>query len=298
MSKFLTPPNWYDQNGSEINIFNNTTYTTTTTTGPENTAIGTSAIAGRPSSEGVSFGAVAVGSQAQAKGPLSIAIGSYDDDSLQTVRALGSGSIVIGGGARANENAVGGIAIGKGATAINNDTIAIGSGAKAWASGCIAIGAAATADTTQNAIQLGDNSTAYTLNVGNGRMSLNIGLTVESNWVNATSDGISQGLYLVRYAGGQYINTVYLMAPIEIADPIEGGKSKNDWYFPFNISPFRVSTGSANPVVAGSYYLKVDKNSTASNLQITPGYYRYDSGVSPTFVNMSDGSSVMSFKIL
>ena len=292
MSKFLTPPVWYDKNGSEINIFNNTTYPGAVS----NTAIGTSAIAGRPSSEGASFGAVAVGSQAKAKGPLSIAIGSYDDDSLRMVQALGSGSIVIGGGAMANENAVGGIAIGKGATAINNDTIAIGSDAKAWASGCIAIGAAATADTTPNTIQLGDNSTAYTLNVGNGRMSLNIGLTAQDNWISATSDGISQGLYLVRYK--EYINTVYLMAPIEVT-----GTSKFDWYFPFYINPILLSTGNTPiiEIVAESYYLKVDKNSTSTNLQITPGYYREDQE-SPTMYSfeslVGSGEPVMLFKIL
>ncbi len=281
MSTFLTPPVWYDETGNKIDILNNKTYSSGTVS---NTAIGTSAIAGRPSSEGASFGAVAVGSQAQAKGPLSIAIGSYDDDSLQTVQALGSGSIVIGGGAVANENAVGGIAIGKGATAINNDTIAIGSGAKAWASGCIAIGAAATADTTQNAIQLGNNSTAYTLNVGNGRMSLNIGLTVESNWVSATSNNISQGLYLVRYGAGQYINTVYLMAPIKVTDSTEGHNITNDWYFPFATDPSGIF-----------YYLKVDKTSSASALSITPVYYNKSTS---TFTTMSDGASVMLFKIL
>ena len=302
MSKFLTPPVWYDKNGSEINIFNNTTYPGAVS----NTAIGTSAIAGRPSSEGASFGAVAVGSQAKAKGPLSIAIGSYDDDSLRMVQALGSGSIVIGGGAMANENAVGGIAIGKGATAINNDTIAIGSDAKAWASGCIAIGAAATADTTPNTIQLGDNTTAYTLKIGDGRMSLNIGSTAQSNWISATSDGISQGLYLVRYSGGSYMDLVYLMAPIAITDISGGSTYTNDWYFPFYTNPLRLTINNpsdpnnpSHPIVCSCYYLKVDKTSSASNLKITPGYYKNDGNNStPVFQSMSDGSSVYLFKIL
>lgn len=145
MSKFLTPPVWYDKNGSEINIFNNTTYPGVV----ENTAIGTSAIAG---GEGVSYGsAVAVGSQAQAKASLSIAIGSYNDDNFQTVQALANGSIAIGGGAKANADSTDGIAIGSRATS---------------GQGGIAIGAGASA--TANQIQLGNPNLRYDLKIGNG----------------------------------------------------------------------------------------------------------------------------------
>lgn len=156
MSKFLTPPSWYDKNGSEINIFDNTTYGAN---GPFNTAIGRSAVAGRPSSEGTSFGIVAVGSQAHATGPNSIAIGSYDETSggsSRNVEALASGSIAIGGGAKANADSTDGIAIGRGATS-GQGGIAIGAGASA-------IG--------DDMIQLGNNNTAYTLNVGNGYVSI------------------------------------------------------------------------------------------------------------------------------
>lgn len=144
MSKFLTPPVWYDKNGEEINIFNNTTYHGTV----ENTAIGTSAIAGGSSAVG---GAVAVGSQAQAKEPLSIAIGSYNDDNFQTVQALAYGSIAIGGGAKANADSTDGIAIGSRATS---------------GQGGIAIGAGASA--TANQIQLGNPSLRYDLKIGSG----------------------------------------------------------------------------------------------------------------------------------
>lgn len=145
MSKFLTPPVWYDKNGSEINIFNNTTYPGVV----ENTAIGTSAIAG---GEGFSYGsAVAVGSQAQAKASLSIAIGSYNDDNFQTVQALATGSIAIGGGAKANAGSTDGIAIGSRATS-EQGGIAIGGGASA----------------TGNQIQLGNPNLRYDLKIGNG----------------------------------------------------------------------------------------------------------------------------------
>lgn len=152
MSKFLTPPVWYDKTGNKIDILNNETYAAT---GPGNTAIGTSAIAG---SEGVSYGAVAVGCQAHAIGPNSIAIGSYDrtnGGSPRNVEALASGSIAIGGGAKANADSTDGIAIGRGATS-SQSGIAIGAGASA----------------TGNQIQLGNNNTAYTLNIGNGNASI------------------------------------------------------------------------------------------------------------------------------
>ena len=289
MSTFLTPPVWYDETGNKIDILNNKTYTSG---GSENTAIGTSAIAGN--SSGACFGAVAVGCQAEATASLSIAIGSYDDN-LQSVQALGSESIAIGGGAIVNADAMGGIAIGTGAK-VNADAmggIAIGTGAKVVGHGSIAIGKDASV-TDSNVIQIGDNNIAYTLNVGNGRMSLKIGSTVESNWVNATSNGISQGLYLVRYR--EYINTVYLMAPIEVT-----GTSKFDWYFPFYINPILLNTvPSIVEIVAESYYLKVGKNSTSTNLQITPGYYSKDDE-SPTmysFQSLVGGEPVMLFKIL
>lgn len=231
MSKFLTPPVWYDKNGNLNEML----------TGD----------AGAPSDI-----------------------------------AIGSGTIARGGG---------GIAIGRGAIMTGGGGIAIGNSVIVEAEGAIAIGDGATAS-APNTIQLGKYA-AYTLSVGNGRMSLNIGSTAEGNWVSAKSSGISQGLYLVKY--GTYVNTVYLMAPIAFTNPFDSSTTKDDWYFPFNISPFRINTGSANPVVTNSYYLKVDKNSSASNLQITPGYYKYDSDTFPgIFVSMGDGSSVMLFKIL
>lgn len=254
MSKFLTPPVWYDKNGNLNEMLTGSAATSND---------------------------IAIGSGATAGGG-GIAIVGYSE----------GGGIAIGGDA----TAYGGVAIGDSTFANKSDSIAIGHSASADVSGAIAIGDNAIV-TKSNTIQLGDNTVAYTLQAGNGRMSLNVGSTAEGNWVSATSDGISQGLYLVKYAS--YINTVYLMAPVAFTNPFEGGTSKIDWYFPFNISPFRINTGSSNIIVTNSYYLKVDKNSSASNLQITPGYYRYDSGTLPgVFVNMFDGSSVMLFKIL
>lgn len=258
MSKFLTPPIWYDKNGNLNEMLTGSAATSND---------------------------IAIGSTASADG------GGFSG----TVAIVGSaetGGIAIGGDSTARS----GIAIGSNASVNVVNSIAIGLYASADASGTIAIGPEASAS-APNTIQLGGNAVSYTLSVGDGRMSLNVGSTAENNWVSAKSSGISQGLYLVKYGG--YINTVYLMAPVAFTNPFEGGTSKIDWYFPFNISPLRINTGSSNIIVTNSYYLKVDKNSTASNLQITPGYYKYDSGTFPgIFQSMGDGSSVMLFKIL
>lgn len=147
MSKNLTPPTWYDKIGNEINIFDNTTYASN---GPSNTAIGTNAVAGYSNSLPTSS-ALAIGYQAKATANSSIAIGSYDEtgDNGDT-KAEGNGSIAIGAGAKTYSNSKGGIAIGRRASS-EQGGIAIGTGARS-------IG--------DNIIQLGNNNTAYTLNVG------------------------------------------------------------------------------------------------------------------------------------
>ena len=197
MPKYTTPPSWYDKNGSEINIFNNTTYYGTV----ENTAIGTSAIAG---SEGSGYGAaVAVGSQAQAKASLSVAIGSYNDDNFQTVQALAYGSIAIGAGAKANADSTDGIAIGSRTTS-GQGGIAIGGGTSATGGG-IAIGAGASA--TANQIQLGNPNVFYDLKIGTG---------------NGVVDGyIRGGLYVPTNEEG--FNAVTYDSDIYIQTPINGG---------------------------------------------------------------------------
>ena len=132
-------------------------------------------------------------------------------------------------------------------------------------------------------------------------MSLNVGSTDQGNWISVTSNNISQGLYLVRYDSGNYISLVYLMAPIAITD-IGGSTYTNDWYFPFYISPLKLTINdSSHPIVCSCYYLKVDKTSSASNLIITPGYFTNDGTSStPVFQNMgkTEKNKVYLFKIL
>lgn len=139
MSKFLTPPVWYDKNGEEnqslVNAANGGV------SGPTNIAFGLDAKSG---TDNDSHSCIAIGYQATATGRNAIAIGSYDSDAHPVgldagTRATGSGTIVIGGGASATG---GGIAIGDGASAAANQ------------------------------IQLGNNNIAYTLNIGNGYASI------------------------------------------------------------------------------------------------------------------------------
>lgn len=298
MSKFLTPPVWYDKNGNLNEMLTGT---------------------------GGDYSNVVIGVQSSIAGTGSVAIGGQSILGVNGATADNDNSIAIGCSSRAL--AIGGIAIGYKASTVSNDCIAIGNEAKAKAYLNIAIGGNAQAleeygiaigeeaqatkrdsiaigsgakTTTQDTIQLGDNTKPYGLTVGNGRMSLNIGSTAQGNWISATSNGISQGLYLVRYHGGSYMDLVYLMAPIEIMDISSGSTYTNDWYFPFYTSPYRLTINdSSHPIVCSCYYLKVDKTSSASNLKITPGYYKNDGdNLTPVFQNMADGSSVYLFKIL
>ena len=248
MSTFLTPPVWYDETGNKIDILNNKTYNGS----PSNTAIGTSAIAGKPSSEGACFGAVAVGSQAEAKAPNSIAVGSYDVDITSPVRALGSGSIAIGGGTITSAAAVDGIAIGRAAAASVEGGIAIGGGAEASEQGGIAIGQDAYV-TNSNVIQLGSNTTRYTLNVGNGNGTINgyieSGIAVPSvhqgfEDVTYITDGASTntkqsikgGIYIVRVDSASYVADYRTLCTFlfEIYTASE----------PIYSSPFRYNSGS------------------------------------------------------
>ena len=248
MSTFLTPPVWYDETGNKIDILNNKTYNGSRS----NTAIGTSAIAGKPSSEGACFGAVAVGSQAEAKAPNSIAIGSYDVDITSPVRALGSGSIAIGGGTITSAAAVDGIAIGRAAAASVEGGIAIGGGAEASVPGGIAIGQDAYV-TNSNVIQLGSNTTRYTLNVGDGNGTINgyieSGIAVplahqgfeDVTYITDgastnTKQSIKGGIYIVRVDSASYVTDYRTLCTFlfEIYTASE----------PIYSSPFRYNSGS------------------------------------------------------
>lgn len=135
MSKFLTPPVWYDKNGEENQSLVNAA--NAGVSGPTNIAFGLDAKSG---TDNDSHSCIAIGYEATATGRSAIAIGSYDSDGQPVgldagTKATGSGTIVIGGGASATG---GGIAIGAGASA------------------------------TANQIQLGNPNLRYDLKIGNG----------------------------------------------------------------------------------------------------------------------------------
>ena len=161
MSKFLTPPVWYDKNGNLNEMLTGN--------------------AGTSSDIAIGSGATAVGG--------GIAIGG----------SAGRGGVAIGGGASANEEngiAIGNsatlseggvIAIGHGATAGAPDSIAIGLNATVSESRCIAIGLAANVSTSDT-IQLGNNDLGYTLNIGDGTGTINTG-TITINGVRLRASG-------------------------------------------------------------------------------------------------------------
>lgn len=150
MSKFLTPPVWYNSDGSLDQSLTGVAYEPGTI---YNTAYGQLAKAGS-SNHGVD-GCIAIGYNALASQDDAIAIGSYEADNGAT-NATAEGAIAIGNGA--SSKSTNAIAIGRGASVEASQSIAIGNGAEAY---------------NQNTIQLGNNNTAYTLNIGNGSGTIN-----------------------------------------------------------------------------------------------------------------------------
>lgn len=154
MSKFLTPPVWYDKDGEENQSLVNTAGMGIS--GPTNIAFGLDAKSG---ADNDSHSCIAIGYEATATGKGAIAIGSYDSNgnpvALSTgASAIGPGTIAIGGAASATD---GSLAIGDGASAIVSDSIAIGGSATAGS----------------HQIQLGGNNNLFNLTVGNGTGTIN-----------------------------------------------------------------------------------------------------------------------------
>lgn len=174
MSKFLTPPVWYDKNGEEnqslVNAANGGV------SGPTNIAFGLDAKSG---TDNDSHSCIAIGYQATATGRNAIAIGSYDSDAHPVgldagTRATGSGTIVIGGGASATG---GGIAIGDGASAAANQ------------------------------IQLGNPNSRYDLKIGNGTRS-----TVQAGGYKIGTTTIIDSNGNIR--GNSFLSTGYIQCPV------------------------------------------------------------------------------------
>lgn len=171
MSTFLTPPVWYDKNGNLNQMLTGNPGTS------RDIAIGA--------------GTTATGGGIAIKGN------------------AGDGGIAIGGTSNGVGIAIGGSSNGEGIaigyiSASSNDGVAIGYNTKAKGSGCIAIGDGANTN-TPNTIQLGNNNTAYTLNVGNGTGTSKIG-ALNFNEV-ASTDIQSNGLYLCTATKTQTVSS-------------------------------------------------------------------------------------------
>lgn len=174
MSKFLTPPVWYDKNGEENQSLVNAA--NAGVSGPTNIAFGLDAKSG---TDNDSHSCIAIGYQATATGRNAIAIGSYDSDANPVgpdagTRATGSGTIVIGGGASASG---GGIAIGDGASA------------------------------TANQIQLGNPNSWYNLQIGSGTSS-----TVQAGGYKIGTTTIIDSNRNI--SGNSFLSTGYIQCPV------------------------------------------------------------------------------------
>ena len=148
MSKFLTPPVWYDSNGNLVEIL-------------------TGEVAALPS---ITFtNSMAIGKRSVVTGSYSIAIGegahTYEDNTIAIgyqSQSPAQGSIAIGSNTVAYSSAtgaIGSIAIGNGSKVYGNGSIAIGSG--------IQIGS--DVQDLDYTIQIGSSNKTYSAQIGDGK---------------------------------------------------------------------------------------------------------------------------------
>lgn len=178
MSKFLTPPVWYDKNGNVNEMLNGNIIggvdggipigEAASVSGDKGIAIGQEAST-------ISPNGIAIGADAKVNSPNGIAIRG-------TVSLSSNNGVAIGG--TVNMESPNGIAIGGTVSGANG--IAIGQGANV---------------STQNTIQLGENNTAYTLKVGNGTGTIN-GVSLSVNAQNTIQLGRSDSNYTLKVGNG------------------------------------------------------------------------------------------------
>lgn len=146
MSKFLTPPVWYDSNGNLVEIL----------TGGEMLPPGTiytnSMAIGKDSSLAGSY-AIAIGDHTNAYADNTIAIGDGASSYAPGCIAIGAGATVAPG-----EGTIGSIAIGKGSHVCGNGSIAIGEGITLGSDG----------SPLNYTIQIGAPDQTYSAQIGNG----------------------------------------------------------------------------------------------------------------------------------
>ena len=159
------------------------------TVGKRNINIGTGANTFRKDPNGdVSYDAIAVGSNATAKGDASIAIGNASSSPTQASIAVGNGatalkteSIAIGKGATSNNDLD--IAIGRDAKSKGGQTVSLGSDAKTDGQAAVAIGREANS-TGSSAVSLGNEAQAIAAS------TVAIGKTSSATSNNAVAVGV------------------------------------------------------------------------------------------------------------
>ena len=179
MSKFLTPPVWYDSNGNLVEILTGKIeyYGSTRLTG--SMAIGKDAYVGGNDS-------VAVGDSTFIYDTKTTAIG-------HNAVSRGNGNIVIGYQAESiSESANGGnVAIGEKGKAYGDGSIAIGQNTVIYGNGSIAIGSGITLGTDESrlnhTIQIGGPQLSYTFKVGNINVFDAINNAAKTFYINAAS---------------------------------------------------------------------------------------------------------------
>ncbi len=191
MSKFLTPPVWYDGYGTLNDML------TGKSVEEGNVVIGSSAEASANVFSSVIISGSATGTQSA---PTSNAIIAGAGAS-----AGGAGVIAIGAGSSAT--AEGAVSLGFSAQAKLTGTIAIGRNAEAEGVGAIAIGDGASAP-SQYTIQLGSSSKEYSMRVGNGNGTINgVRLSVSSGVIQIGTYGTK---YTLNIGNGESVINGYI----------------------------------------------------------------------------------------
>ncbi|HHT8842628.1 TPA: beta strand repeat-containing protein, partial [Burkholderia cenocepacia] len=153
-------------------------------------AIGTNARAG-DAGAGVSTGAIAIGSGANAGGSGSIMIGTNARHSGSNATVVGANSSAMGGGAGtvlgSNSSASGSasVVLGSGATASGANSVALGTGSIANANNTVSVGSAA----TQRRITNLAAGTANTDAVNVGQLNANLSTKVDNTYFKVNSTG-------------------------------------------------------------------------------------------------------------
>ncbi|MCA7994995.1 YadA-like family protein [Burkholderia cepacia] len=157
-------------------------------------AIGANARAG-DSGAGVSTGAIAIGSGANAGGNGSIMIGTNARHSGSNATVVGANSSAMGGGAGtvlgSNSSASGSasVVVGSGATASGANAVALGTGSIANANNTVSVGSA----TTQRRITNLASGTANTDAVNLGQMNTALSTKVDNTYFKVNSTGAAAG---------------------------------------------------------------------------------------------------------